>query len=93
MNTNKKYVVAFDSTHHAINAEKILKGKNLDIRMIPTPREISASCGLSIKFNEDDLESIMKTMETILGEKKILINGMFVIEKKDREIIVDKIME
>lgn len=93
MNLNKKYVIAFDSTHHAINAEKILKGKNLDIRMIPTPREVSASCGLSIKFNDEDLEKVIKTVELILEEKKTCINGIFLIEKKGIRTVVDKIME
>ncbi|MEW9121403.1 MAG: DUF3343 domain-containing protein [Thermotaleaceae bacterium] len=46
------YVIAFESTHHAMQTEKYLKTK-FSIETIPTPREISASCGLSIKFSRD----------------------------------------
>ncbi len=54
--------IAFDSTHHAIYFEKLLE-PHFAIEMIPTPREVTASCGLSLKFHEDDLKSIMKDLE------------------------------
>ncbi len=52
----EKYVIAFQSTQYAMKAEKELKKH--DIQMIPTPREITASCGLSILFKKEDLDSI-----------------------------------
>ncbi|SHH30845.1 DUF3343 domain-containing protein [Tepidibacter thalassicus] len=52
------YVITFNSTHHAIRFEKILKELNFVITTIPTPREISSSCGLSIKFEEKAFEDI-----------------------------------
>jgi len=52
------YVVTFDSTHKAIKTEKITKEK-LDVELIPTPREISASCGLSLKFKEEHIDQLM----------------------------------
>ncbi|WP_432405894.1 DUF3343 domain-containing protein [Wukongibacter sp. M2B1] len=51
------YVIAFESTHYAIMAEKKLKGK-FNIQTIPTPREVTASCGLSIMFGGEILEEI-----------------------------------
>lgn len=59
------YVIAFESTHYAIMVEKNLKGK-YNIQTIPTPREITASCGLSIMFQAEDLENIC---EELIGEK------------------------
>jgi len=55
------YVIAFESTHYAIMAEKKLKGK-FNIQTIPTPREITASCGLSIMFGEESLEDIKEEL-------------------------------
>ena len=51
------YIIAFESTHYAIMIEKKLKEK-YKVSMIPTPREITASCGLSIKFKEDNYKDI-----------------------------------
>lgn len=53
-------VVTFESTHHAIKGEKILKEHEIENRMIPTPRAITRSCGLSAKFDLKDLEEIKK---------------------------------
>ena len=51
------YVLSFDSTSHAIQSEKRIK-ESFEIVTIPTPREISGSCGLSIKFLSSDPERI-----------------------------------
>ena len=56
------YVIVFDSTHHAIQTEKRLK-ESFQIEMIPTPREITASCGLSIKFLPAQLSKMMEALK------------------------------
>jgi len=57
------YVIAFDSTHYAIRTEKMLKQK-IKVDMIPTPREISVSCGLSVKFSIDDIDKVQEELIT-----------------------------
>ena len=50
---NEHYALfAFDSTHSAIAAQKVLQ--SLSAIVIPTLREISASCGVSIKLSLAD---------------------------------------
>lgn len=73
------YVVSFDSTHHAIKGEKILLDMGLKVRTIPTPREISASCGLSIKFSGDILNEIKSGIEN----NSLLINGVYKIIREE----------
>jgi len=51
-------VIAFESTHYAILTEKMLKEK-FKVEMIPTPRIITASCGLSLKIPKDSLPDII----------------------------------
>jgi hypothetical protein len=58
------YCLTFDSTHYAIKTEKKLKENNLDVSIIPTPREISASCGLSIKFLDFQKDDICKLLDS-----------------------------
>lgn len=51
------YLLAFYSTSHSIQAEKILKDQ-FAILMMPTPRELTNDCGLSIKFLSKNFEEI-----------------------------------
>lgn len=55
---NEFMIIAFGSTHQAIHFERLLLGK-FAIELIPTPRDVSASCGLSLKFEMDDLNAIL----------------------------------
>ncbi len=55
-------IIAFSSTHQAIHFERLLLQKYA-IELIPTPREVSASCGLSLKFESEDLPAILKELE------------------------------
>lgn len=73
------YVISFDSTHHAIKAEKLFKDVNLNIRMMPTPREITASCGLSIRFESGDLEQI----EDIISKEELAVKGVYEIKREE----------
>lgn len=58
------YVIAFESTHVAIKTEKELMDK-IKIEMIPTPREISASCGISLKFSTEDLNEMLEIIQCL----------------------------
>jgi hypothetical protein len=66
-------LVVFDSVHHAIRAERILQEKGLAIELVPTPREISASCGQSVFFHEADLETVRR----VLAQEKIFFRGVY----------------
>jgi len=49
----QQWLLVFDSTHHAMAAESRIKGVQLEgiiFQTIPTPRQITASCGLSLLF-------------------------------------------
>ena len=57
------YCLTFDSTHYAIKIEKRMKDADLNGVMIPTPREVSASCGLSLKFLDAEKEAMIGLLE------------------------------
>lgn len=75
---NDFYIISFNSTHHAIRMEKLLSDCGLKIMTLPTPREIAASCGLSIKFELEDLDIINKIME----ENSVERRGIYHLLKK-----------
>lgn len=63
---NGKYpltcVFVFESIHQAIRAEKMLLEQGVTLEMIPTPREISASCGQSIEVELADGTAAEKSL-------------------------------
>ena len=63
------YILAFDTTTDAMQAEKLLKDK-FNIAIMPVPREISSGCGLSIRFQEPDEQAIIEHLKATP-----LING------------------
>ena len=63
MNTEIYGVLTFQSTHHTIQAEEVFKEKEIGYKIIPTPREITLSCGLAIVFDLHDLEDIKDMVE------------------------------
>lgn len=48
------YVMAFESTHAAMASEVALEAAHAHAAMIPTPRAISAGCGMSMRFEAED---------------------------------------
>lgn len=62
--TTKEAVATFDNTHHALRFEKNLKENDVKLTVMPVPREISASCGLSVKFSMDELEKVRNIART-----------------------------
>ena len=56
-------LITFATTSYALKAERILKAAEADFIMIPTLREISSSCGLSIKFLPEQLDEYAAELE------------------------------
>lgn len=65
-------LVLFHSTAHAIRAEKVLEEAGFRIKMIPTPRQLSSDCGMALRFDRTEEETVAAT----LGENKVPINGI-----------------
>ena len=47
------HVVLFNSVHHALRSEKILKEMGISHKLIPVPRHISSDCGVCLRFTDD----------------------------------------
>ena len=71
MNTESFCVVVFESTHDAIKTEKAIKISH-KVELIPTPREITASCGLSVKFAPEEVNQVRDIVKTIGADRKRL---------------------
>jgi hypothetical protein len=82
------YFISFDSTNYALHAEKILKDYGYNIVIIPTPREVTQSCGLSIKFSDVTALTINENLE----KENIKIKGIYYLKKENGIKILEKIV-
>lgn len=62
------YVAIFNSIHRVMEAERLLKDKQLKILLIPAPRALAADCGLAIRYAED----VRPEVEGALAEAGLL---------------------
>nr|WP_317282562.1 DUF3343 domain-containing protein [uncultured Sellimonas sp.] len=60
-----KLVVTFHTTADAMAMEKTCKENQVNGRLIPVPRSISAGCGLAWCAGLEDREVLLKVMEKI----------------------------
>ncbi len=54
----KNLILIFESTHKVIKAEKVLINKHIKHEIIPTPRDISSNCGMSIRIERGIIEPV-----------------------------------
>ena len=53
-------VILFHTNTSAMQAEAVLVRAKQEIKLIPTPRELSSDCGISLRFNwnlKDEVEA------------------------------------
>ena len=74
---NEMYIVSFNSTQYAMRADKLIRENNITSTTLPTPREITASCGISIRFLKEDLEKV----SSILKDNSVEFKGLYHIKR------------
>lgn len=73
MNKEVYGLITFKSTNFALQAEQIFKENDFKIKTIPTPRDVSTSCGLSLLFIADDINNAIE----LIKDKSINIDGLY----------------
>jgi hypothetical protein len=59
------YGVVLCFTNSAVmRAEKLLKKEGCSIKLIPTPREFSSDCGVSLRFDWAEYEQVKAILDT-----------------------------
>ena len=84
---NEMYIISFNSTHQAIKCDKIFGKNEIDYTVLPTQREITQSCGISIKFSIENIDNIKE----IVNQNQIEYKGMYKISKQDGKKQVEEI--
>ncbi|MGE5631016.1 MAG: DUF3343 domain-containing protein [Caulobacteraceae bacterium] len=78
---NDYYLAVFDSTHHAMRFEKVVKDGGFKINIMPVPREITASCGLSVKMDRTDYDDI----RVLADNEKLIVKGYYLVETQNNK--------
>lgn len=62
-------VILFYSTNWAIRAERLALDAGFEVKLVPTPRQLSADCGTVLRFDWPDRDGL--TM--LLGDNGVTI--------------------
>lgn len=65
-------IVTFESTNFAMQTESVLKNHEIKNQIIPTPREITLSCGLSIRTPFENYDKIAELIDSSRIKNKSL---------------------
>ena len=67
-----RFFVLFPSHTVGMKLDSVLRKEGIKHTIVPTPRQLSVSCGISIMYNEEDGDRIKKLIE----ENKVNILSM-----------------
>lgn len=76
---NDYFIAVFESTHHALKFEKTIKDGGFGLTIMPVPREITASCGISAKLEVDEIEKI----KAFAVENNLKVQGYYHVESEN----------
>lgn len=51
-------VVLFYTNSAALRAEKVLGQAGLEVKLIPTPRDLSSDCGIALRFDAAERQKV-----------------------------------
>jgi hypothetical protein len=77
----KKGYVTFHSVSDSLKFEKILKETELDIQLVPVPRQISSSCGVAAMFNPDREQAVRDFIE----DNKLKISNIHLLQQAEKK--------
>ncbi|MBV7272285.1 DUF3343 domain-containing protein [Clostridium thailandense] len=73
-----RYYILFPSHTEGVKLEAALKKEKIKNTIVPTPRELSASCGISIMYNREDEERI----KLLVDSNNVKTLGFHCVKKK-----------
>lgn len=59
---SEEWIILFDSIHDVLGAERLFKERGIPVDLIPTPRTLSADCGMAIAFGGGDRDAVAKAL-------------------------------
>lgn len=57
------YILVY-TTSCAFLSEEVLKNAGMNIKLVPTPRQFSSDCGISVQFENENLHKIVDILNS-----------------------------
>ena len=80
---DKYYIVTFQNTHEAMKGEREAIKSQIKVIVIPTPTYITKSCGISLKIDKENIESIIDLVKS----EDIKVKEIFVREGESVKVL------
>ncbi|MDD5700782.1 MAG: DUF3343 domain-containing protein [Dehalococcoidales bacterium] len=71
-------VILFHTTSSVMRTEKLLLKAGVKIKLVPTPREFSSDCGISIRFEWAKYEPL----KVLLEEERVEFEAIYPLSEK-----------
>jgi hypothetical protein len=67
------WIILFESIHHVLAAEEVLREQKVWCDVVPVPRDLSSNCGMAVEFRPDDL----RPARTALTDRRVRVSGLY----------------
>lgn len=84
------HVLTFYSTYQAIKFESIYKNSQINLTLMPVPREISSSCGIAAKITGMQIEGLAEVVHDS-KEQGVEVEGVYLVRQADKKKHVEKL--
>jgi hypothetical protein len=78
----KTAIVTFNSTHHAMAAEDILRGEAIWLEVVPPPANLSAGCGLALRVRLEDVANV----RDVLSSRGAVYAAIHLLDREQRAV-------
>ncbi|MEA4846342.1 MAG: DUF3343 domain-containing protein [Clostridiaceae bacterium] len=78
----ENFYILFPNVTEGLKLEKLLKESGIKYTIVPTPRELSKSCGICIKYEQED-ENLIKQ---VVDKHGIRTDGFRSLPKRNPEV-------
>jgi hypothetical protein len=62
---DERWILAFESIHHVLAAERALLDRHVWCDLIPTPRDVRTDCGMVIELRRADWDAASTIVRTL----------------------------
>ncbi len=63
MSQDAMAVALFPTTQAAVQAEALFRGEGIHCKLIPTPRHLSTTCGMALRFRAAEREHVERILD------------------------------